>query len=273
MPDLLETLCQELERPREVTPQVARHLGANYEIALDEIGPFLVETLPTLEDDEVDLILSPLFTPKLDDQTVFAAQLGRLSVPPEEQARLVARAVARPTTARLVAPDGQVHAVPLGEVVVERYVYRLRLQGTIPEHVFGLIERSGPRDQPLLQAIARRAIWESGTRSGILTAYLGARAGLGAGSPDEDRSLLDLVERYKPADIGDLVLKIPQWQEALRGDLSAASGGKPFFSQHIEGSHGGDRDHRDDRSVGDSLVETWRRDLEFLGRLEQLLKS
>ena len=268
MTDLLETVSKELERTRGVTSQVARHLGANYEIAEDEIGPFLVQTLPMLEEDEVDLVLSPLFTPKLVDQAVFAAHLGRLSVPSDEQARLVARVVARPTTASLVTSDGQVHAIPLGEVTIERYVYRLRMEGTISEPVFVLIQRFPPADQPMLQAIARRAIWESGMRTGILGAYLAARAGLEAGSPDEDRSLLDLVERYKPADIGDLVAKIPQWQEGLRGDLGAASGGKPFFSQHIEGSHGGDRDRR---SAGDALVEAKRRDLAFLGRLERLL--
>ena len=36
VPDLLETLAQELERPRKVSAQVARHLVANYGIADDE---------------------------------------------------------------------------------------------------------------------------------------------------------------------------------------------------------------------------------------------
>lgn len=91
--DLSETLAQELERPRKISAQVARHLVANYSIADDEIGPFLVQTLPTLEEDEIDLILSPLFTPKLADQAVFAGRLGRQSIPSDELVRLVVQVV------------------------------------------------------------------------------------------------------------------------------------------------------------------------------------
>jgi hypothetical protein len=268
MADLVEALARELERPREVSAQVARHLGASYGIADDEIGGFLVETLPALEEDEVDLILSPLFTPKLDDQAVFAGRLGRESVGADEQARLVAAAIARPTDATLLTGDDQAHRVRLGEVTVERYVYRLRLEGTISEPVFGLIRRFPSDDRPKLQAVARRAVWESDGRSGILEACLTALAGSGEENADEIPALLDLVERYKPADVGDLVAKLPRWQEGLRGDLGAAEGGKPFFSQQIEQSHGGEHDRR---ASADTLLEAKRRELAFLGRLERLL--
>ena len=268
MTDLLETLARELERPRDVTAQVARHLAANYNITDDEIGPFLVETLPMLEEDEVDLILSPLFTPKLADQAVFAAQLGRLSVRLEDQTRLVADAVARPTEANLVTSDEATHGVRLGDVTVERFVYRLRLEGTIPEPIFALIERLPSSDHGMLRAVARRAIWEPDGRYGILESYLTLTVGLADWGLDEVRTLLDLVERQKPADIADLVARVPQWCEGLRGDLDAASGGKPFFSERIERSHGGERDHR---SAESTLIEEKRRQLAFLERLEPLL--
>ena len=45
MPDLLTTLIAELERPREVSPQVVNHLLETYDIDRDGIGAFLV-TLP-----------------------------------------------------------------------------------------------------------------------------------------------------------------------------------------------------------------------------------
>jgi hypothetical protein len=266
--ELLETLAQELERPREVSPQVARHLLANYDVMDDQVGPFLVETLSTLEEDEIDLILSPLFTPKLDDQSVFAGKLGQVSVSSDEQARLVAEAIARPVNARLVSMDNLTHRVRLAEVTVERYVYRLRLEGTIPESILELIGRFPSDDHALLHAVARRAIWESDERSGILGGYLAAAERGGALSADEFRSLLDLVERYKPTGIADLVAKTPRWQEGLRSDLNTAAGGKPFFSDQIHQSHGGDRDRR---SPEGSLMESKRHDLAFLERLGSLL--
>lgn len=268
MPDLLETLAQELERPRQVSAQVARHLVANYGVSDDEIGSFLIRTLPTLEVDEVDLILSPLFTPKLADQAVFAGRLGRLSIPSDEQTRLVVQAVARPTDATFVTLDGQTWRPRLGEVTVERYVYRLRLEATIPAPVFELIRRVPSGDRGMFQAVARRATWEGDGRSGILRAYLTATAGLEAWGTGEVRSLLDLVERYKPADVADLVAQIPRWRDGLRADLGAAVGGKPFFSGAIERSHGGEHDHR---SVEGALIEAKRHDLEFLDRLEPIL--
>ncbi len=266
--DLSETLAQELERPRKISAQVARHLVANYGIADDETGPFLVQTLPTLEEDEIDLILSPLFTPKLADQAVFAGRLGRQSIPSDELVRLVVQVVARPTDASLAGMDDQNHRVRLGEVTVERYVYRLRLEATIPEATFELIQRHPSGDYPLFQAVARRATWEGDGRSGILRGYLMATAGIEAWGAAEVRSLLDLVDRYKPIDIADLVAKIPRWQEGLRSDLSLASGRKPFFSEGIEHSHGGERDHR---SPEGALIEAKRRELSFLERLELLL--
>lgn len=266
MGDLLETLAQELERPRDVTMQVVRHLAANYGITDDEVGAFLDGTLPTLEEDEVDLVLSPLFTPRIDDQAVFASRLGQDSLSSEERNDLVARAVSRPTNASFVTSDGETHAYRLGEVTVERYVHRLRLEGTIPDPIFELIQRFPAPHRAMLQAVARASIWDSDERYSILETYLKATTSLDTVNADDDRFLLDIVERYKPTDIADLVAKIPGWREELRGDLEA--GGRPFFSEGVQREHGGQHDQR---AAGGTLIEGKRHDLDFLGRLEPLL--
>jgi hypothetical protein len=92
--------------------------------------------------------------------------------------------------------------------------------------------------------------------------------GLEDANANETRGLLDLVERYKPADIGELVAKIPRWREALRGDLGLASGGRPFFNERIEQSHGGEYDRR---SPEDAMIEAKKNDLALLDRLERVL--
>src|SRR5690349_3538169 len=118
VPALLEAIASELQRSREVTPQVVNHLLETYDLDRDGIGAFLVNELPKLEDYEIDLILSPLFTPTLKDQAVFAELLGKESVPAPQWPALIQQIISGPTQAQLVTSDGASHAVPLREVTV-----------------------------------------------------------------------------------------------------------------------------------------------------------
>ena len=133
---------------------------------------FLEDRLPKLEDDEHDLILSPLFTPKLSDQAVFAELLGSRSIPKTEWPALIQDLVNRPTVAHLITSERTTHAVALREVSIERYVKRLRLDGTISESMMKLIDQTPAADHPMLKAVARRAIWESPARGEMLERVL-----------------------------------------------------------------------------------------------------
>ena len=101
MKKFVETLAAELERPRELSPRVLNYIGGNYDVEHDGVGVFLVEELPKLEDYEIDLILSPVFTPKLSDQAVFAEMLGRDQIAREQWPELIQQLAARPTCAVL----------------------------------------------------------------------------------------------------------------------------------------------------------------------------
>src|ERR1041385_4671412 len=114
VPDLLETLAAELERPRQITTQGLNHVVETYGIPRDQIASFLATELAKLEDYEIDLVLSPLFTPTLRDQAVFAELLGRDSFPSGQWPALVQQLAARPTRAQLVTEDGATHHPPLG---------------------------------------------------------------------------------------------------------------------------------------------------------------
>lgn len=245
MPDLLSTLVAELERPREVSAQVVNHLLGTYGIDRDAVGAFLVNEMARLEDFEIDLILSPLFTPSLQDQSVFAELLGKDSVSSSQWPELIQKIISHPTRAQLVAEDGQTHPVPLRAVTVERFVNRLRLDGTIPDALLRLISEFAPAtDRPLLKAVARRATWDSEPRRRILVRYFMAVAG-GDGYRMEDVvALLKLAETYEPVDVNDLLARIPHWQQVLRQEINQGAGAKPFFNERVEELHGGGRDQR-----------------------------
>lgn len=268
MSTLVDTLIAQLERPRDITPQVANYLGGNYDVERDAIGTFLTEKLQHLEDYEHDLILSPLFTPKLPDQAIFAEVLGKESVPREQWTMLIQELLLRPTYGRLVTSDKQVHTIPLREVTLERYVHRLRLDGSIPEALFDLLLKVPGSDPPMLKAIARRVIWEGGSRRSILDRYLASAAGRGGYRESDAIHLLSLAESYKPVDVGALIAMIPQWQEGLRHDIDTSANPKPFFTAQIHGEHGGDRDQR---SPDERRIEAKRAELLTLARLQEML--
>ena len=84
-------------------------------------------------------------------------------------------------------------------------------------------------------------------------------------------ALLGLVESHKPADVNYLLEQLPRWQETLQRVLDTGlAGPSPFFSQHTERQHGGDRDQR---VVDQTRVDAKRNELAFLVRMEQVLKA
>ena len=265
---LIETLAEELERPREVPPRVSDHIGGTYEIDHDAVGDFLNAKLTGLEEYEQDLILSPLFTPKLADQALFAELLGKGSVPKTEWPALVQQLAARPTRAQLVTSDKELHTVTLPEVILERYVHRLRLDGAIPEPLWRLLEQElFAADRPTFKAIARRAIWESDARRNILATYLTAAGRHNLYHSGDGIQLLQFAEDYKPKDVAGLMERILQRQEALRQEIETADNPKPFFSGEIQAGHGFDRDQR---QAGGRISEK-QNEFAFLGRLHQVL--
>jgi hypothetical protein len=268
---LLEPLATELERSREISAQVVKHLTGTYGVDRDAVGAFLEVELPKLEDYQIDLALSPLFTPTLADQAVFAELVGRESVPTVRWPGLVQQLTSRPTRARLITEDGQTRAVVLREVTIERFVNRLRLDGTISEPVFNLLAHLAPAaDQPWLKAIARRAVWENAPRGEVLLRYLTAAFGGELYRLSDVVELLRLMEAYEPANVGDLLARVPHWQEVLRQQINEAASPKPFFNERVQELHGGGRDQR---RQDNSRITAKENELAFLERLQQVLSD
>lgn len=270
MPDsapLLAAISTELERARPLPAQIIKYISGTCGIERDAIGAFLVDELPKLEDYEIDLILSPAFTPTLRDQAIFAELLDGESVPATQWPVLIQALAARPTHATLLTEDGQSHRVPLREVTIERFVNRLRLGATVSPALLAIIAiRIAPDAQPMFKAIARRAVWESEPRSMILRRFIEPVSGAAEEKLEDAISLLKLVETYEPSDIADLVARIPHWEQVLRHEISLASNPKLFFNERVEELHGGGRDQR-----RHDAAQPKQQELAFLNRLKQVL--
>jgi len=269
VPLLIDTIASELERPRDITTQVAKHLDGAYGVERDAIGPFLDDRLPKLEDDEHDLILSPLFTPKLSDQAIFAELLGSRSIPKNEWPALIQELVNRPTVAHLVTIEQQTHKVVLREVSIERYVKRLRLDGTISASMMKLIDQTPAVDHPMLKAVARRAIWEGTARGEMLVRVLTQSLADGNYILKDAVDLLKLTEDYQPVDASALLARIPRWIKLLEEEINSGGGPKPFFSQTVQQLHGGN----DQRQSDEARIEAKRIELRFLERVQVILSE
>lgn len=244
-PELTTRLAEELERPRPLPAQVVRHLTTTYDLDTEALGAFLSDRLDGLEDYEVDLILSPMFTPAFSDQALFAPMLGTEALSPATVDALIESLARRPTNARLITDDGVTHRSKLRPVTIERFVRRLRLEGSVPEPLSRQLATAAPEsDRALALAVARRAIWNLPGRQALLGRYLEQAQARGAWSATDLLTLLRLTETYEPAGLDDFLSRLPGWIESVRRDITSASSPKPFFNERVEDLHGGGRDQR-----------------------------
>lgn len=242
-----------------------------YGIDRQEVGAFLDERLARLEEDELDLTLSALYTPKLADQAVFAELLESTSVTRADLSSWVNLLLQRPTIGHLQTADGVSHAFLLQEVTLERYVLRLRLEGTLPESLLRLIRTLPPSaDQPRLLAIARRAVWNTPERWELLQRFLARNYAGNSPVPGDPEAFLALVESSEPSGIPDVLARLPAWEQVVRIQVSSTDQPSPFFNERVQDLHGGGRDQR---GVNEALRQQKQSELAFLGRLGPLLAA
>jgi hypothetical protein len=271
MQAFVDAVAAELERPRALLKQVVDHLASHYSVSRDELGAFFTSQLDALEDYEIDLLFSPLFTPTLAEQAAFSELLDRQTLPASEWSVLVRKLGDRPTVTRLTTEDGTTHAIRLREVSIGRFVTRLNLDVIIPDPLGKLLHSLPPaEDRALLKALARRIVWNKEPRRAVLFRYLLASTSEDFYSRADLLVLLKLMETYQPKDADDLLARIPHWQEVLKTEMLSAASPKPFFAARVQELHGGGRDQR---HQDDSAISLKQRELEFLGRLQGVLNA
>jgi hypothetical protein len=267
---LRERIAEELERPRPLSEQVGRHLSSTYGVGREEMGSFLDNSLAGLEDFEIDLILSPIFTPALSDQAIFAPLLGLRALEAGEINGLIGALVERPTRASLETDDGTRHSIVLREVSIERFVRRLPLDGSLPVALLQQLLEAAPKDDlPTALAVARRAVWNVSRRA-ILERYVAQAQRQTQWALTDLLHVLRLVETYEPATLEEFRERLPGWTEAVRRDANAALNPRPFFNERVEDLHGGGRDQR---RAADPKAADRQMELISLQRLGKLLAA
>lgn len=269
MQRFVDTVAQELEKPRPLLKQVVDHVSSHFEVSRDELGSFLDDRVKDLEDVEIDLLFSAQFTPTLVDQAAFSELLDDEQLPRDQWDDLVNALTDRPTVAQLVTEDETTHSVQLTDISIERFATRLNLDADIPDALAKLLGSMPPEeDRNLLKAIARRPVFKDADRREILFQYILSVTSEDSYELENVLSLLELAETYKPTNLQDLLDRIPHWLDVLENEITAAGQPKPFFADRVRELHGGGRDQR---QRDDSLIGRKRRNITFLKGLSEVL--
>jgi hypothetical protein len=250
---LIQMIEEELTKPRQLTEQVINYIASHYSYTLDQIDKFFEEELSKLEDYELDLLFSPIFTPKVSDKAIFSKILDDVEITSEDVDEIVENLKERNLTASffisLKKENGTIEkkfSVPLNRINLERYIRLLYLDCQPSKQLSRAIDVVFRSECDKIKAILRDKFWKEEWREEFLRAYLVYIAGQGEVSVEKFELLLKIFRSNPTArdiyEIYESISDLIQWTQSQVDMLKA--GGKRFFNEMIEQTYkfeGGDK--------------------------------
>ncbi|MEN3037785.1 MAG: hypothetical protein ABDI07_01305 [Candidatus Kryptonium sp.] len=243
---LIEAIQIELTKPRQITEQVLNHILSHYSYTLDQIDKFFNEEIPNLEDYEIDILFSPIFTPKMQDKALFSKILDEIELTERDVEEIIRELEEKNLTARfyIVIRKGdetfeKSFSIPLNKVNLKRYVKLLNLDCKPSIQLSKAIEAVFKGESDNVKAILRDKFWKEEWREEFLKVYLGYIAGHGNMTIEKFEFLLKILKGNPTAsdiyEIYDLISDVIQWTEIQVDVLK--TGKKQFFNEMIEQSY------------------------------------
>lgn len=227
---------QALTRPRSATQQVLEHLLAHHDVSSGEVALWLREELSTLESYEIDLLLSPLFTPEFRDRLEFEKVLGEASLEATEVDEL-ASGLARENLNMTLLAEGETVEAPLPEVLIERYVRLLYLDSKLPPEC---TTTTGAQLSPEVRCHLRDKVWQFPRNRDLLPALLDAAREVSGELPGHVRFLTNFVRSHRPGSLEECRTFLDNLAQAYEDDLRKhLSGTRSFFNDEIRATYAG----------------------------------
>jgi len=234
---------EELTRPRQLTEQVLNYILSHYSYTIDQIDKFFEEEVPNLEDYEIDILFSPIFTPKISDKAVFSKILDDVEITSEEVDEIIDQLNGRNLVANfyvtLKSGDElfeRKFSMPLNYVNLKRYVKLLNLDCKPSKHLSQAIEVAFPEDSDKVKAILRDRFWKEEWREEFLRSYFVYIVNHGGASIEKFELLLKILRGNPTAsdiyEIYGLISDVIQWTQVQVDALK--TGRKQFFNEMIE---------------------------------------
>lgn len=227
-------LAEDLSEERPISRQVQEYITDHYGYSVDDLPRFCTEKVAELEDYELDLVFSPLFTPTLEDRAEYMPILAEGHLPKADIARITKELVERSIYGHFITPDRQNIPMVLKDVSIERFVDRLYLERPIDESVYQAIEKTVPaNDRPMTQVLARKPGWQDSWRKEMLKAFLETFEKRKNFNIGKVTYLTDFLRTYRPGCIQDLERQLESLIESCRKDLENVAG-RSFHDAHLK---------------------------------------
>lgn len=234
--NIFDIVRAQLLRPRVVSVQVAGAVSGmlNVDDPLDGLDQ---DQLCHLMPYEVELLLSPLFTPTFRELEACESALPAVGITAAEVVSLVVTLVTENIHCSLSYGEKEV-AVLLAEVVIERYVRLLNLSSGIDPSILDILESlvregqktpMGDEERWALFSQARHPVWKMGKRLQLLKSCLRAMAERSTFRMDKVRFLTDFVRSYRPAGEKEFINALLNLMDAYHRDNE-----HPVYNQQLE---------------------------------------
>lgn len=225
--DLYARLHKELSRPRHLTAKTAGALAIRLEIA-DPLEGLATQRLESMEEWEVEVLISPLFTPGPQERLACEPALSPDGEPVAGLTEIVRRLVEEKVSCPvLFGEERATLRIPL--VVLERYVRLLHADGSVPDVAR---ERLGAMEEGLrhrLGCLLRLPVWRRADNQNLLAVCLPALVAGGEADPELFDFLGDFLRTYRPASVPVLLRGLENLVEAYGED----SPNRPVFDAHL----------------------------------------
>ncbi len=231
---ILEQLKKDLTRPRQVTEPISVDITNRYDVPGDAIGTFFTERLQQLEDYEVDITLSSLFTPTQEDRIPYMTLLGAGVLSTEDVKALIRQLEESQPEGQYLTLQGETVLAPVHPVNIERFVLRLHLDWPIDNEVYQILNAMVPaKGQAYVNLLARDEVWRGERRKELLLAFLKVFQERGTFSVPKMAYLTDFIRTYRPSCLFDLERQFEQMIGSCESDLENISG-RGFHSEQLK---------------------------------------
>ncbi len=229
---LLQIIEGLLGRERLLSSKLGARISTTLSVD-DPLEGLTGQRLAAMEEYERELLLAPLFTPTVDDRIACEAALPLTGVPRAEQPELVSRLLAADVGCDLVFGDGRCRLSP-PEVVVDRFVRLLHLEGVVEETVADYFRDLAEPVRHRCLYLARHRVWRGPERQALLQSCLETMRTKNSFDAERFDFLSEFVHTYHPRGVAGLTAALQNLLDSYHQDHE-----HPIFNERLEEHQGG----------------------------------
>lgn len=233
---LYEAIKASLTEVRPANDQTLTSIADTYSYTEERLEQFMTEKLNDLELYELDIVFSPQFTPKTEDQVRFVALLDKEAISEDQVKQLIQRLDHESLSTALKLRSGEEVILPLHEVFIDRYVSRLRLDKPLAKPLVGVYDQLPDSLKPHANLLFRDDSLKKAHKAEIVERLL--QQDTADWTPDRLFFLVDTLRTYRPQSMEDLVRQLDALIKSCEED-SVKAQERSYHNEELKHQHSG----------------------------------